>query len=158
MSPGTFFFRYSGYGWICIFMNMTDRCSETLLQNTAETSLEPMRFRPGLKDHFWTWTTALCWITPRGGEQAWAADTIENRAADAHLLPLTESFATLWHKLQCGFVLCPTLRTQSSVHRCKYMETACSRKDIRTRILMPTLEYTHTHARAYTHTHLRECS
>lgn len=50
------------------------------------------------------WNAAESWITPRGGEQAWAADTIENKPADAHLLPLTESCATLWHKLQC--VLC----------------------------------------------------
>ena len=100
------------------------------------------RFPPGLKDHFWMWTTARCWITPRGGERARAADTIETKPADAHTSSHSTGALLLFDiNYNVCFVLCPTLRTHTGVRRCMHMEIAC----LHTRILKHTLKYTHTH-------------
>lgn len=86
------------------------------------------------------WTTAQSWITPRGGEQAWAADTIENKPADAHLLPLTKNCATLWHKLQC--VLCTVSHSKDKY---SYTQMHINGK-------LPPHTYMHAHAHTQTFT------
>lgn len=120
------------------------RCSQT---PPPETSFELKLFPPG---HFWMWTTAPVlnhfkrWGT---GSSCWHNRKMVCRCTP----PPTHREALLLSDTNYNvrFVLCPTLRTRTSVHRCIHMETSCSIQ-------------THTHTNGYwwshtnTNTHLRD--
>lgn len=71
----------------------------------SKASFDLMWVPPDLKDHFWNVDhNPLLSPSKRLGTISRCWHNKKNTPADAHLLPLTDSVATLRHKLQC--VLC----------------------------------------------------